>query len=174
MTDSNVTSILDDYNAMISDFKNYNRVLKFLLRNLIYLYVFGLTCMFFMFTIETEIWMLATITGTAGGDAFLLLATGVYVSQLHAKVIELHNSLASLCATHAGDQRQRLSTNCMFRLKHIICELGSLETDGQFVVGLRDGEGGATSRMQIFELTMEPITNTLMILRFINGMDFQV
>ena len=59
----------------------------------------------------------------------------------------------------------------MFRLKHIIQELGSLETDGQFVIGLRDGDRGATSRMQIFDLTMETVSNTLMIHRFVNGMD---
>ena len=59
----------------------------------------------------------------------------------------------------------------MFFLKHIICELGSLETDGQFVIGLRDGEGAATSRMEIFDLTMDTVSNTLMILGFVNGMN---
>ena len=99
-----------------------------------------------------------------------MLATGVYFSQLHSKVAELHNTLASLCARHAGSKRQRLSLNCMFRLKHVIQELGSLETDGQFVIGLRDGEGAATSRMEIFDLTMDTLSNTLMILGFVNGM----
>ena len=170
MTNRTVTSILDDYDAMMSDFKKYNRVLKPLLRNLVHFYSFALTILFFGFTIKTEIWMLATIIFGAGGLSFVMLATGVYLSQLHAKVIELHNTLASLCARHAGDERQRLSTNCMFRLKHIIQELGSLETDGQFVIGLRDGEGAATSRMEIFDLTMETVSNTLMILEFVNGM----
>ena len=107
----------------------------------------------------------------AAGYAFMMLATGVYISQLYAKVTELHNTLSSLCARHAGDQRQRLSLNCMFRLKHIICELGSLETEGQFVIGLRDGEGAATSRLEIFDLTMETVSNTLLILEFVTGMD---
>ena len=109
---------------------------------------------------KIEKWMLAVIVVAVGGYAFIMLATGVYVSQLHAQVIELHNTLSSLCARHAGDQRQRLSLNCMFRLKHVICELGSLETDGQFVIGFRDGEGAATSRTEIFDLTMETFTNT--------------
>ena len=168
MTNRNVTSILDDYDFMMSDFKKYNRVLKPLLRNLVYFYTFGLTAAFFGFTIKTEIWMLVMMVIAAGGLSFVMLATGVYISQLHAKVNELHNILASLCARHATDKRQRLSLNCMFRLKHTICELGSLETDGQFVIGLRDGEGAATSRMQIFELTMETVSNTLMVLGFVN------
>ena len=171
MTNPNVTRILDDYEFMMTDFMKYNRVLKQLLGNLVHFYIFGLTTAFFAFTTKAEIWMWATMITVAGGYSFVMLATGVYVSQLRAKVIELHNTLVSLCARHSGDKRQRLSVNCMFRLKHIICELGSLETDGQFVIGLRDGEGAATSRMEIFDLTMETLTNTLMIFGFINGME---
>ena len=171
MTNGNLTCILDDYDFMMNDFKNYNRVLKPLLGNLVHFYIFGLTSAFFMFTIKTEIWMLSTMIVAATGYAFIMLATGVYVTQLNAKVTELHNTLASLCARHAGDKRQSLSLNCMFRLKYTIQELGSLETDGQFVIGLRDGEGAATSRLEIFDLTMETVSNTLMILGFISGMD---
>ena len=171
MTNRNVNRILDDYDFMMSDFKKYNRALKPLLRNMVYFYIFGVTVCFFTLTVNAEIWMLAPMIGAAGAIAFSMLATGVYLSQLNAKVIELHNTLASLCARHAGDERQRLSTNCMFRLKHIIQELGSLETDGQFVIGLRDGDKAATSRMEIFHLTMETVTNTLMVHRFVNGMN---
>ena len=171
LTNRNVTAILDDYDFMMSDFKKYNRVLKPLLGNLVHFYIFGLTTLFFMFTIKVETWMVATMIIGAAGYAFIMFATGVYVSQLFAQVVELHNTLLSLCARHAGDKRQRLSINCMFRLKHIIQELGSLETDGQFVIGLRDGEGAATSRLEIVHLTMETVSNTLMILGFVNGMN---
>ena len=173
LTRQNVTGILDDYDFMMSDFKKHNRVLKPLLGNLVYFYIFGLTNTFFMFTIETEIWMLAIMIAAAAGYAFIMSATAVYVSQLHRKVTQLHKTLVtlvSLCAKQTGDKRQRLPLKCLFRLKHIICELGSLETDGQFVIGLRDGEGAAISRMEIFDLTMETVNNTLMIFGFVNGM----
>ena len=170
MTDRNVTGILDDYDAMMSDFKKYNQVLKPLLGNLVHFYIFGLTVTFFTFTVKTEIWMLATLIGLSGVYSCVMLATGFYISQLYAKVIELHNTMASLCARHVGSKRL-LSAKCLFRLKHVVQELGSLETDGQFVIGLRDGEGAATSRMEIFDLTMETVTNTLMVFEFINGMD---
>ena len=170
MTNRNVTPILDDYDFIMSDFKKYNRVLKPLLGNLVHFYIFGLTTTFFMLTIKTDIWMLVTMIVPGAGYSFMMLATGVYVSQLHAKVTELHKTLASLCVRHAGNKRQHLSLNCMFRLKHIIQELGSLETDGQFVIGLRDGEGAAISRMEIFHLTIETVNNTLMILKFMNRM----
>ena len=171
MTDRNVIRILDDYNFMMSDFKKYNRVLKPLLRNMVYFYIFGVTVCFFTLTVDAEIWMLAPMIGAAGAIAFSMLATGVYVSQLNAKVTKLHNTLASLCVRHAGDKRKCLSLKCLFRLKHVIQELGSLETDGQFVIGLRDGDKAATSRMEIFELTMETVTNTLMVHRFVNGIN---
>ena len=169
MTNRSVTAILHDNDAMINDFKKYNRVLKPLLGNLVYFYVFGLTNTFFMFTIKTEIWMLVTLVVAAAGYAFIMSATAVYVSQLHRKVTQLHKTLVSFCARHAGGKRH-LSLKCMFRLKHIIQELGSPEIDGQFVIGLRDGEGAAISRMEIFELTMQTLSNTLMILGFVNGM----
>ena len=171
MTNQNVVQILDDYDFIMNKFKNYNRVLKPLLGNLVHFYIFALTTMFFAFTVATEIWMVIIIIFAAGGLAFIILATGVYVSQLHAKVIELHNTLASFCARHSGNQRQRLSLNSLYRLKHAIQELGSLETDGQFVIGLRDGEGAATSRMEIFDLTMETVSNTLMIFGIVNGVN---
>ena len=171
MTNRNVTSILDKYDFMMNDFKKYNRVLKPLLRNLVYFYISGLTILFLMFAIKTETWMLATMIVLAAGYAFMILVTGVYVSQLNAKVTHLHNTFISLCARHAGDKRKLLSLNCMFRLKHVICELGNLEKDGQFVIGLRDGEGAATSRLEIFDLTMETVSNTLMILGFVNGIE---
>ena len=171
ITNRNVTAVLDDYEYMMNDFKKYNRVLKPLLGNLVHFYVFELTGIFCLFTLKAETWTLATTIGPAATFGFIISATGVYVTQLNAKVSKLHNTLVSLCARHIGDKRQRLSLNCMFRLKHIICELGSLETDGQFVIGLRDGEGAATSRMQIFDLTMQTLSNTLMILGFVNAMD---
>ena len=170
ITNRNVTAILDDYDYMMSDFNKYNRLLKPLLRNLVYFYIFVLTALFFMFMIEINNWMLATNIVAGGGYTFMMLVTGAYVSQLCAKVTELHNTLVSLCARHAGDKRQRLSLKSMFFLKHIIQELGSLETDGQFVIGLRDGEGAATSRLEIFDLTIETVTNTLMVLGIVNSM----
>ena len=164
ITNTNLTEILDDYDAMMRDFVKYNKVLKPLLRNLVDFYAFGLTAGFFMFTIDTDTWMLAIMVVAAGGYSFSMLVAGVYVSQLCAVTTDLHNNLSSLCARSAGSQRQRLSLNNLFRLKHVIQELGSLETDGQFVIGLRDGEGAATSRKEIFNLTMDTLSNTLMVL----------
>jgi len=52
-------------------------------------------------------------------------------------------------------------------LLNCIKELGSQQTDGQFVLGLRDGHGAATSSLEIFDLTMDTVGNTLMFMGFI-------
>ena len=74
MTNQNVTRILDDYDFIINDFKKYNRVLKSLLRNLVYFYIFGLTSLFLMLTIKAETWILASMIFVAGGYSFMMLA----------------------------------------------------------------------------------------------------
>jgi len=43
--------------------------------------------------------------------------------------------------------------------------LGSNQVDGQFVMGLRDGSGPATSSHEIFILTLETVTYTLMFIQ---------
>ena len=66
-----------------------------------------------------------------------------------------------------GDKYFVCLMKCLLRLKLLIKELGSPETDGKFVVGLRNGEGPATSRMQFLQLTLTTISNTLIMLDFI-------
>jgi len=45
-------------------------------------------------------------------------------------------------------------------LLNCIKELGSQETDDEFVLGLRDCHGTATSSLEIFDLTMVTMSNT--------------
>ena len=168
LTTENLANLLDDYDHMMLLFDKYNKSLRHLLRNMVYFYVVGLTACFFMLTIETETWMLVIILMATGGYSLTILATGVYVSQLHWQTILLHNQLSAVSARHSRDQNLTDLRKYLFRLKHVINELGSLETNGQFVVGLRDGEGAATSRMEIFELTLATISNTFMMIEFIN------
>ena len=168
LTTENLANVLNDYDHMMFVFKKYNKSLRHLLRNMIYFYTVALTACFFILTIEAETWMLVIMIMSAGGYSFTILVTGVYVSQLHWKTICLHNQLSAVSARHSGSQNLVDLRKHLLRLRLVIKELGSLETDGQFVVGLRDGDGAATSRMEIFELTLATISNTLMMIDFIN------
>ena len=44
-----------------------------------------------------------------------------------------------------------------------IKELGNEGTNGQFVLGITDGEGGVTSLLQILDLTLQTVGLTLMV-----------
>ena len=166
LSNENITEVCNDYDELMSVFKKYNKVLKYLLRNLIHFYAIGLTCVFFIFTLNTETWMLIIMTMPAAAFSLAMLATGVYISQLHGIIFSLHNELASLLPNHS--KNKRVSLKNLFRAKLIIKELGSLRTDGQFVMGLRGGNGPAISRMQIFELTMATVANTLMVIDIVD------
>ena len=148
VTNENLTKVFSDYDQLMTVFTKYNKVLKYLLRNLIHFYAIGLTCVFFIFTLNTEIWMLLIMIMPPAAFSLALLATGVYISQLHGMVFRFHNKLASLVPNHL--RNKRVSLKNLFRVKLMIKELGSLEKDGQFVIGLRDGNGPAISRLQIF------------------------
>ena len=168
LTKENLAKLLDNYDDIMFLFEKYNKSLRHLLRNMVDFYAVALTACFFMLTIETETWMLVIMIMSGGGASLTLMATGIYVSQLHSQTIELHGKLSALCATHSRKKGLFGSLKNLLRLRLILKELGSPQTDGQFVVGFRDGEGAAISRMEIFELTLVTISNTLMMIEFIN------
>lgn len=161
----NLTHILHEYNELMSVFKKYDKVLKPLLRNLVQFYAFGLTVMLFACFVEAESWMLSFVMIPVIAMSFVILGTGLYVSELNTLVLSLHNQLASVPAKHS--RNKSVSLKNMLRLRLVIKELGNLQTDGQFVLGLRDGEGPATSRLEIFQLTLTTLTNTLMMFDFL-------
>ena len=165
LTDQSLSQVLNDYDQLMSVFTKYNKI-RHLLRNMVQFYAVGLTGVLFLASTITEPWMAAFIITTVAGYALVILATGIYISQLHSKVFQLHKELASIPAKH--ERNRTVSLKKLFRLKLVIKELGSLETDGQFVIGLRDGEGAATSRQEIFDLTMTTLGNTLMLMELTN------
>ena len=165
LTNHNLKEVLEDYDELVSVFNKYNKVLKHLLRNLVQFYAFGLTAAFFVFTLKTDAWMLAFIITSAAGYSMIILSTGIYISQLHSKIMQLHHELASIPARHSVYANVSLSH--AFHLRLVIKELGNLKKEGQFVIGLRDGEGAATSRQEIFDLTMTTLGNTLMLMKFV-------
>ena len=161
LTDKNMTQVLNDYDQLMSVFKKYSNI-RHLLRNMVQFYAFGLTGVLFLGSTITEPWMAAFIITIVAGYALMILANGIYISQLHSKVFQLHSELASIPARHS--RNRGVSLKNLLRLKLAIKELGSLETNGQFVIGLRDGDGAATSRQEIFDLTMTTLANTLMLM----------
>ena len=165
LTNQNLTRALNDYDELVSVFIKYNKVLRHLLRNMMQFYAIGLTGALFLGSLEVEPWIAAFIITFTTGYSLVIFGTGVYVSQLHSKIFDLHKELASISARYSI--HRNVSWKSLFRLRLVIHELGSLEQDGQFVIGLRDGNGPAISRQEIAGLTMTTLSNTIMLMKFV-------
>jgi len=159
-----LTRVLFQYNQLMIDFRNQDYLLKYLLRNMMYGYSAGLTIIFFMFTTDMNPFVRVVMLTAIAIVAITMLSSGLYVGRLHSLTLDLYRELNALTArncipikTYKSFKRRRNLLNC-------IKELGSQETDGQFVMGLRDGHGSATSSLEMFQLTMGTIANTLMLM----------
>ena len=91
-----------------------------------------------------------------------LVTTGLSIGQLHSKTLDLYLDLNHSMANNSPNN---VSLKSKRQLLLAIKELGNNQVDGQFVMGLRDGSGPATSSHEIFQLTLETVTYTLMFLQ---------
>ena len=164
--DENLYWVLTLYNLLMIDFKRQNATVRSLLRNLVYFYCAELSLVFFIFTIEMNIWLRLIMLATATLLSISIMITGIYVGQLHTQVMCLYEELNHVNARSVvGGKRRFTSFKARLRLRLVIKELGEDAEDGQFVVGLTDGKGAATSSLEMFNLTMQTISYTLMFIQ---------
>ena len=169
MSNSSINNILSSCNDLMMLFKRYNHTLKHLLRNYVYFYCLGLAGVLSLVPIEMHpILKIITLTASVGATLGFMM-TGFYFAQLHTQTMELYNQLNSLSAKLAVMNPRFVNLKTRFRLRLMMKELGNKQVDGQFVIGLTDGSGAATSRYEIYELTATTIENTLMVLGFIHA-----
>jgi len=79
----------------------------------------------------------------------------------------LYKELNSMAARNCHSIKTIETFKTRKNLINCIKELGSQQTNGQFVIGLRDGHGPAISSREMFQLTMATISNTLMVMEFV-------
>ena len=95
------------------------------------------------------------------------MATGVYISQPPSKLTDLYHELNSLYfRTVAADNSVDFNTRNRFRL--IIKEYGTQNKDGHFTMGFADGSGPSFTKLEMTDLTLETIANTLMFMKMIH------
>jgi len=165
LTKNRVKKVLFLYNELLMDFSRQDYLLKYLLRNLIYSYCIALAVLFLLFTIEVHPYLRPfLLTGITVLGLGMMLA-GLYVGRLQSRVMGLYEEFNQVFARNCFNRRFRLKMKR--NLLNCIKELGSQQTDGQFVLGLRDGQGAATSSLEMFDLTMDTVGNTLMFMGFI-------
>ena len=166
MTDDGLTGLLHEYDELLQTFKRHDQVLRRFLNFMVHFYLFGLSSLLFMTTIDAELWMKSVMIATGACYSFMILKTGLCVGQVDSRLVELYhdfNSLSVFIATKADN----VSLKTQIHLRLSIKELGNRQRDGQFVLGLRDGRGPPISRFEIFYLTTETIFDVLMIMQFV-------
>ena len=161
-----ISRLLIQYNQLMNDFAKQDYLLKYLLRNMMYCYYSGLTMFFFLFTIDMNPFLRVFLLISVCILAVMMLLTGLYFGSLHSMTLVLYGDLNSMAARNCHSitsyevfKPRRILLNC-------IKEIGSQQTDGQYVFGLRDGHGPAISSLEMFHLTMAAISNTLMVMEF--------
>jgi len=98
-----------------------------------------------------------------------IMIPGLYVGRLHTKTMSLYKELNSLFSRTVCEKNENLMLRIKIRrsLMLAIKEVGNRHKDGQFVVGLRDGNGPPTSSNEMMHLTLETISYTLMMVEMI-------
>ena len=166
-TELKMTRVLKQYNLLMMDFQKQDYLLKYLLRNMTYGYCSGLTTMFVLFTVDMNPFLRLFVLTAVTIISLTMLTSGLYVGHLHTMTLVLYSELNSMAARNSRGVNSAKALKTRRNLLNYIKELGSQQTDGQFVLGLRDGHGAATSSLEMFQLTMATISNTLMLIEFV-------
>jgi len=157
-----VQEVISLYMRLMLDFKRQDLLLKHLLRNLIFLYMVQLSLLFFLCTIDVDPLIRVVLISSPISMATSIVITGLLIGKLRLKTIELYLELNDSIASNS---RSSVSLKSKIQVLLAIKELGSNQVDGQFVMGLRDGSGPAISSREIFNLTLETVTYTLMFIQ---------
>jgi len=157
-----VSQVISLYMKLMLEFKIQDLLLKHLLRNLIFLYIAELSLMLFLVTIDVNPLLRIILVIPPLVISVSIVTTGLFIGQVHSKTVDLYQDLNHSMANNSPNN---VSLKSKRKLLQAIKLLGNDEVDGQFVMGLRDGSGPATSSHEIFHLTLETVTYTLMFLQ---------
>lgn len=164
------------YKELQSLFKKVNQSMRYLVRNMLYFFCVGVTLVLTLMTLHTTFLIkIIMILGSVGCTSCFLGCT-LLVAHLKSSLRQLYLKLNTLAARmdqdanndvlYTGGKKAIMIHVSIWREKRQLLsamkELGNAETNGQFVLGITDGEGGVTSSFQIFNLTLETVCLTLM------------
>lgn len=175
--------ILSRYDRLQQAFKRRNQTMRYLLRDIVCFFCVGLSIVFFMIFLNVSTLLRIVMLTTSSGWTVCFLCSTLYVGQLEGRLLTLYREFNSILAkagrgktsgNRSGNKSVKERNACHSinfqlrkRLTLAIQELGSDEINGQFVMGLTDGKGPATSSLEIFALTAETISTSLMFMKFV-------
>ena len=163
--DYNLLTVLSEVESIFETLKDYNKAIKFLLRNMVYFFRTGLCASFVLMSLNMDVYVRAVITFPFFSGVCVIIMTGLYVSGTKNMLLSLYKEL-NTCYVRCI-QGSEYSLKLKFRTRLLIKELGNDDKDGHFILGFSDGNGPEISRMEITNLILDTVGNSMMILKII-------
>ena len=162
---SNILTVLTEVESIFETLKDYNKAIKFLLRNMIYFFRTGLCASFVLMSLNMDVYVRAVITFPFFSAVCVIIMTGLYVSGAKNMLLSLYKELNTCYVRCIQGSEYPLKLNIQTRL--LIKELGNDDKDGHFVLGFSNGNGPEVSKMEIINLILDTVGNSMMILKII-------
>ena len=158
-----IKRLLEDMDTLRNTFEIYNKPMRPLIRNMVYLFRGALCGIFFHTTIKTNPFVRILMANCVVGLTLCFLATGVYISQSSSELTDLYHKLNSLYVRAVA--KESVDFKARIRFRTTIKEYGTQNEDGHFILGFADGNGPSFTKTEMMELTFETIANTLMVMK---------
>ena len=162
---ANLLPVLSEVESIFETVKDYNKTLKFLLRNMIYFFRTGLCGLFVLMSLDMDVYVRTLLSFLVLSTTCVIIMTGLYVSGAKDMLFLLYKELNN-CYVRSI-QGSEYTLKLKFQTRLLIKELGNDDKDGHFVLGFADGNGPEISKMEITNLILDTIGNSMMILRMI-------
>ena len=162
---SNLLAVLSEVESIFESLKDYNKAIKFLLRNMVYFFRTGLCGSFVLMSLNMDVYIRTLITFPILSGICVVIMTGLYVSGTKDMLLSLYKELNT--GYVRCNQGSEYPLKLKFQTRLLIKELGKDGKAGHFVLGFSDGNGPEISKMKITNLTLETVGNSMMILRMI-------
>ena len=162
---SNLLPVLSEVESIFNTVKDYNKTLKFLLRNMIYFFRTGLCALFVLMSLDMDIYVRTLLTFPILSATCVIIMTGLYVSGTKNVLSLLYKEL-NTCYVRSI-QSSEYPLKLKFKTRLLIKELGNDGKDGHSVLGFSDGNGPEISKIEITNLILDTVANSMMFLNMI-------
>ena len=160
---SSLLAVLTDVESVLKTLKDYSKAVKFLLRNMIYVFRTGLCGILVLMSLDMDVYVRTLITFPFLTGLCVIIMTGLYVSRTKNMLFLLYKELNSCYVRSVQGSEYPLK----FKARLLIRELGNDDKDGYFVLGFSDGNGPEISKMEITNLILDTVGHSMMFLKII-------
>lgn len=164
-SEMDMIDLLNEIESIFGSLKQYNKAIRVLLRNMVYLFRTGLCSLFVVCSMDMNTFERTIITYPFVATACIIIITGLYVSQTKTMLSLLYKKLNNSFVRSSRGSMLPFKLKIQARL--LIKELGNDDKDGHFVLGFADGKGPETSPMEITNLVLDTTFNCMMILKIL-------